>query len=185
VWKNLWATPASESTKELWYRVIHDIVPTRECLHNIRLAPTAACSICNMPDTLRHRITECGNGRSQWEWTRKRLALMLRTDPECIPEEWLYRPHFTIWAPRRYSAMLWTIAHVVAFRMQIMRTLTFHDYTDFLRRYRWKLYQQRNRMEQVGSCLCTLDWWPPQPTQARREWGNPDVIVVEIITSLH
>jgi hypothetical protein len=43
-------------------------------------------------------------------------------------------------------------------RMQRMRTLNFHDYTDFLRRYRWKLYQQRNRMEQVGNYLCTLDW---------------------------
>jgi hypothetical protein len=56
-----------------------------------------------------------------------------------------------------------TIEHLVAFRMQKMRTLTFHDYTDFLRRCRWKLYQKRNRMEQVGNYLCTLDWRPPTP----------------------
>ena len=71
IWKNLWATPASKSTKESWYRVIRDIVPTREHLHNIRIVPTADCSICSVPDTLKRRLTECGNGRSQWEWTRQ------------------------------------------------------------------------------------------------------------------
>jgi hypothetical protein len=155
---NLWAAPASEFKKESWYRVIHEIGPTRERFHNIRIAPTAACSICNIPDTLRRRIMECGNGRFQWDMTRQRLALMLRTDPRWIPVEWLYRKHFTLWLPRRHRAVLWTIAHLVAFRMQKMRTLTFHDYTDFLRRSRLKLYQQRNRMEQVGNYLCTLAW---------------------------
>jgi hypothetical protein len=87
VWTNLWATPASESTKETCYRVIRDIVPTWELLRNISIAPTDACTICNMPETRRHRITECGNGRFHWEWTRRRLALMLRTEPRWVPEE--------------------------------------------------------------------------------------------------
>ena len=39
VWKNLWSTPAPESTKASWYRIIHDIVPTQERLHKIRFAP--------------------------------------------------------------------------------------------------------------------------------------------------
>jgi hypothetical protein len=29
VWGNLWATPVPDSTKDAWYRFIHDIVPTR------------------------------------------------------------------------------------------------------------------------------------------------------------
>jgi len=43
-----------------------------------------------LPDTLRHRITERGNGQWEWEWTRRRLAIMLRTEPRWVPEEWLY-----------------------------------------------------------------------------------------------
>jgi len=140
VWTNLWATPSSESTKESWYRVIHDIVPTRERLHNISIAPTDACSICNMPDTLRHLITECGKGCYQWEWTRRRMALMLRTELRWVPEEWLYRPHFNLWPPQSHRDVLWKVAHLVAFRMQKARTLIFHDYTNFPRRSKWELY---------------------------------------------
>jgi len=29
VWKNLWIAPVPESMKSAWYRVIHDIIPTR------------------------------------------------------------------------------------------------------------------------------------------------------------
>jgi hypothetical protein len=81
VWGNLWAPPVPDSTKVAWYRVIHDIVPTRERLHAIRLAQTDLCPTCHVKDTLTHRITGCGEGNVQWQWTRKRLAVMLRTVP--------------------------------------------------------------------------------------------------------
>jgi hypothetical protein len=96
VWANLWATPATRVTKESWYRVIHDITPTQERLYAIRRAPDNACRTCMKKDTLQHRLTVCGDGRHQWEWTRRRLALMLRTDPRWVVEEWLHRPQFKI-----------------------------------------------------------------------------------------
>jgi hypothetical protein len=34
-WKTLWETPVPDSVKETWYRIIHNILPTRERLHNI------------------------------------------------------------------------------------------------------------------------------------------------------
>jgi len=97
-WKNLWETPAPVSTKASWYQIIHDIVPTQERLHKIRIVPTDLCHSC-AEDTLQHRITECGDGRRQWEWTRQRVALMLRTEPRRVPEEWLFRPKFKLWPP--------------------------------------------------------------------------------------
>jgi len=39
LWKNLWTTPAPESIKASWYRIIHDIFPTRERLHKIGITP--------------------------------------------------------------------------------------------------------------------------------------------------
>ena len=157
VWKNLWTTPGSESIIASWYKIIHDIIPTQERLHKIRIAPTDLCSACPEKDTLRHRILECGAGRHQWAWTRQRVALMLRTDPRWVPEEWLFRPQFKLWPPKRHRAVLWVLAHFVAFRSQQARNLTPQDYLDFLRRSKWKLYQERNRTKLVGNYLCTLD----------------------------
>jgi len=85
------------------------------------------------------------------------VALMLRTEPRWVPEEWLFRPHFKLWPPKRHRAVLWVLAHFVAFREQPARNLTPQDYLDFLRRSKWKLYQERNRTTLVGNYFCTLD----------------------------
>jgi hypothetical protein len=81
VWKNLQTTPVPETTKSTWYRIIHDIMPTNERLHKIRLSASDLCRHCDRLDTLEHRLTECGDGNPMWEWIRQRLALMLRSDP--------------------------------------------------------------------------------------------------------
>ena len=80
IWKNLWTAPVTDSTKTTWYKIIHDIVPTKERLHKIRIAPTQNCRLCDRKDTLLHRLAECRDGRYQWEWTKKRLAIMLIHD---------------------------------------------------------------------------------------------------------
>jgi len=146
IWRNLRAAPVSETIKITWYRVVHDIVPTNERLHKIRIACAERCRHCDRKDTLRHRFTEWGDGRHQWEWTRERIALMIRIDSRWIPEDWLLRPQFRHWFPQRHRAVLWALAHFIVFRLQQERTLTSHDYLDFLRRSKWKLYQTRNRL---------------------------------------
>ena len=62
VWKNLHYTPIPGGTKAAWYKVINDILPTNERVHEIRMSPTDTCSNCGMHDTLQHRLTECGEG---------------------------------------------------------------------------------------------------------------------------
>jgi hypothetical protein len=74
VWSNLHATWAADAIKAKWFRVIHDILPTNEWLHTIRLTDSALCVTCGERDTPMHRITECGEGREIWEWTRKLIA---------------------------------------------------------------------------------------------------------------
>jgi hypothetical protein len=49
VWANLHATWAADSIKVNWFKVIHDILPTNERLHVIRLAGSPLCSNCGEP----------------------------------------------------------------------------------------------------------------------------------------
>ena len=170
IWKNLWTAPVNESIKTKWYKIIHDIIPTNECLYKIRIAPTENCRFCGRKDTLHHRLAECGVGQYEWEWTRQLLAIMLRTEPRWVPDEWLLRPYFTLWPPQRQRAVLWVLAHFVIFRSQLERNQTFQNYIDFLWRSKWNLYRKRNRITQVGNYLRILEIdqvWNPTDEQEK------------------
>jgi hypothetical protein len=62
VWKNIHCTPVPGGTKAVWYKVIHDILPTNVRLHKIRISPTDKCILCGMQDTLQHCLIKCGEG---------------------------------------------------------------------------------------------------------------------------
>jgi hypothetical protein len=118
VWHNLHEAPVSEDIKVIWYRAIHDIYPTHERLHRINMTTSPLCRHCKMADDLQHRITECGEGHLVWDWTKDRLARILRTTGRRVPDAWLLRPDFSIWPPKRRRVVLWLLANFVAFRMQ-------------------------------------------------------------------
>jgi hypothetical protein len=90
----------------------------RARLHKIKMVPTDLCETCNKTDTLQHRLTECGEGPKMWEWTRRRIEIMLRTDPKHIPTEWLLGPTLKLWPTQRHRAVLWTLANFVVYRLQ-------------------------------------------------------------------
>jgi len=150
-------SPSHRLNEDNMVQDIHDIVPTQARIHKIRIAPTENCRLCDRKHTLLQRLVECGDGRYQWEWTKERLAIMLRTGPRWIPEEWLLLPHITLWHPQRQRAVLWVLAQSVGFRSQLERNLTFQDYIDFLRRSKYKFYAKRNRITQVGNYLSILE----------------------------
>ena len=162
VWRNLHHASISERLKSTWYIVIHEIVPTNERLAAIRLADTDRCTLCGKLDSLSRRITECGEGHIIWNWTRARIAALLRMDPRQIPAEWTLRPTFHFWPPQKHAAMIWIIAHQVAYRMQTQKRLSLLDFTDFLRRTRWKAYNQTARRHTAGNYLDVLKGPIPQ-----------------------
>jgi hypothetical protein len=86
LWKNLDETPVAGEIKAAWYMVIDDVIATNEKLHKIRMATTDKCRYCDK-DTLQHRLTQCGDGKCIWKWTRQKVTLMLITVPERIPSE--------------------------------------------------------------------------------------------------
>jgi hypothetical protein len=112
---------------------------------------------------LMHRVTrrlsECGEGSSTWNWTRRRIATILRIDEWHIPTECLLYPEFDIWSPTRHRAVLWILIHVVEYGMKRDRLLTMHDYIDFLRRSKWKATNTTTRTSLTGNYLQILDEW--------------------------
>ena len=113
LWVNLTQCWSTQAVKITWYKVIHDIFPTNECLHRISLADTPLCGNCGSLDTIQHRITDCGAGATIWQWTQRRIAWILRTDPRNIPKDWTTHPHFRLWLPQRHRAITWILAQLV------------------------------------------------------------------------
>jgi hypothetical protein len=60
IWKNVYEKPVSATVKVTWYKAIHDIIPTHERLHRIRLIPTDLCRQFNGKDTLTQRLIDYG-----------------------------------------------------------------------------------------------------------------------------
>ena len=106
IWENLWMAPVPEKTKCHWYEVIHDLIPTSYRLHAINLSSSDFCTQCMQPDTIQHRLTQCGQAPAQWKWTQERLAIILRTSTNHILQEWLQRPSFYFWPLKRQHAVL-------------------------------------------------------------------------------
>ena len=152
IWKNLWMAPITGNKRATWYKIIHDIVPTNERLHKIRIAPNDKCRLCEKMDTLLHRLKTCGEERLQWAWTKVRIATMRRMDPKLIEEEWLLRPQFQLWPPQRHRAILWTLATYVTFRLSHGNG-TLGEYRDYIKGNLWNLYQKKDRLKLVGNYL--------------------------------
>jgi hypothetical protein len=116
VWRNLHMAWITNDIRSEWYGVIHDLLPTNDYLHRIALKENDQCHTCGTKDTTQHRILEWGEGWTVWRWTRIRLALILRSNADQIPDEWPIGPAFQLWPPQRHGALLWILAHFVYYR---------------------------------------------------------------------
>ena len=96
-WTRVWNTLLTAWVKSLWYTVIHELIPTNERLVAIHLRHR--CNQCGKPDTLQHRLADCGEGALILNWTRARIAALLRMDPRIIPDDWPLHPIFHFWPP--------------------------------------------------------------------------------------
>jgi hypothetical protein len=153
IWENLHRVMLPDPVISTWYTVIHDILPTKERLAEIQIAPTNVCAQCGNLDTPRHRIVTCKEGRVMWSWTRARVADILTVHPSSICADWTLRPDFHFWRPQRHAATLWIIARLVYYRMQASHRIAMKDYMDFLRRAIRKLKQRPTPCQQTGRHL--------------------------------
>ena len=134
VWRNLHAVWSSEDIKTVWIMVIHDLIPTNDRLAKIQRSESNQCPHCDQPDTLIHRLTECSEGADIWRWTRFRIAIILRTDQQNILTEWSHSFHFR--PPQRHGAILWILAHILYYPIQLRNQVSPTDYVDVMLRAR-------------------------------------------------
>jgi len=92
--KNITSAPITDTDRTVWDRAIHDILPTNERLHKIRMSPTDCCKECDEKNIVIHCLTECAEGQLMWDWTRHVIASMLSTIPERIPMNGCYVHNF-------------------------------------------------------------------------------------------
>jgi hypothetical protein len=133
------------TVKSVWHRATHDILPTNERLRRINLSATADCQKCRVLDTPIHRLTQRGEAKEVWEWTRKRIALCQRTDPTAVPLTWLLFAAFSLWPKPKHSARLWILRYMVYHSLNRSNALSLIDYLEFQRRMSWKTYQWPKR----------------------------------------
>ena len=90
---------------------------------------------------------DCGERSVIWHWTRERIAAIIRMGIRRIPVEWIVHPDFQLWPPQKQAAVIWTLAHFIAYSLQSTKRLSLLDYVymDFLRRARWRLYNGPGR----------------------------------------
>ena len=75
---------------------VHDITAKNDRLAAIRLIDPGACSKCGHPDSLQHRVIECGQDPIVRNWTRHKMGIILRMDHKYIQQEWILRPAFLL-----------------------------------------------------------------------------------------
>jgi hypothetical protein len=118
VWEKLYNAPVPERQKSEWYKAIHDIIPTEERLHKIHLTHTNTCRNCTVTDTITHRIQECKHVKETWRWTKRKVAEILNTTPDHIPDDLPTCPQYRNRSSKRRGAVSWMIAKLVNTRIQ-------------------------------------------------------------------
>ena len=156
MWKNLQEVWTTDAVRAEWYKVIQDIVPTNIRLARINLSDTDRCRLCGRYNTLIHQLKVCMGMKDIWDWTRKRIGLLLHTDPTNIASEWTIMPSIDVGPAQRRRAILWGLAHMVYYSQHKRTQLSLTDFADFLRRAPWKTHQQARRQERVGRYLLLL-----------------------------
>lgn len=110
VWANVGEVTLPTDVRDSWWTAVHDLVATRDRLHRIGRSETRTCPTCRLPDTLRHRVTACGDVRTAWGWARKTLSRMLGVTATVRT---LLQPDFDHPNHERRAAAAWIAAHTV------------------------------------------------------------------------
>ena len=162
LWENIASTPLSDETRSKWHRVIHDFIPTyagTTTWHQHTEHNTRACIQCNDIDRILYRLTTCTATSELWQWTRHRIAAVLCADPRYV----MMSPY-----GRKQNVKLtygW-YRHYVHCVVRNGRSVTLHDYMDFLRRAhkRVKRYRKRTSLcTYLEKCTCEDAYSPRCP----------------------
>ena len=96
---------------------------------------TEKCTQLVRQDTILHRLSEWGVRQDIWEWARKRIALIQRMCTQGMAPS----SFFQSMVPTKHEAF----GEYVFYMVNQRRTLSVLDYTAFMRRTLWNMYQYK------------------------------------------
>ena len=103
---------------------------------------------------------------SQWMYGERDLGIDTSTDSSDTQhkaKEWLLCPCCKLWTWQKHQATSWYLVSMVFYVANQSRTISVLDYTDFMHKKRWKIYQDKTRMQLVENYLevfwTGLEYW--------------------------
>lgn len=99
---------------DIWYRLIHNIIPLNQRLYELGISSSAECSSCHQIDDLRHRITTCNSNHLLWTKYLYMVSILLHTSPRNLSFDDLIRfPAYRYFPPRKKKFLLWLTANTL------------------------------------------------------------------------
>ena len=162
-WDRVWERVASPMldpmARQVVWRAINNILPTRERQNRLGLRDTddrqvvsSVCNRCDLRavDTVTHMFAECGLVREAWTWVRRRLLSMLPEDMNDLSNTELLHMFFP--KERQETDMVWVVGMYMgwAYEEGVMKGRTLTD--SHIRGYMRYMFHQSlsTKMPAVG-----------------------------------
>lgn len=105
IWANLHNKKLPTQHKSLWFQIIHDIYPTAEHLHRLKIKTTAMCEHCGKTDTVTHRFDQCINSQL-WMSTRANILQLIDKQQATFGTRYIQWPTFKFRPPNIHTAVI-------------------------------------------------------------------------------
>ena len=130
VWKNINNNVLSSQVRSVWFKIVHDVIPTNSRLYKIKLKTEPICEQCLQEDTILHRLTKCRKVQGFWKYVRRKIAILLRTGEDNILGNIVTFPDFDIPFPNKRNALVWFIGNYCNFIInnEELQDVNLHEY---------------------------------------------------------
>ncbi|KAK3925227.1 Transposon TX1 uncharacterized 149 kDa protein [Frankliniella fusca] len=122
VWGRVHSPLLPAAAKATWFRVVHDVLPTRTRLAAIKWVDSPRCLRCDgVDDDLLHHLLGCGRERRAiWAWVSTKLSALLGLNT--VPPSIVIRPDFRATSRGHQDAaviILGTMVHFLASNQKV------------------------------------------------------------------
>ncbi|KAJ1518795.1 hypothetical protein ONE63_011592 [Megalurothrips usitatus] len=143
VWRRVHAAALEVDARASWYRVCHDVIPTKARMRSTRRADSDKCVKCEVPDSLTHHLVGCGPSRRRvWAWVAAKLAALLDRSVAEVDARVLLVPDFQVDGGGREEAAVWLCGMAVHYLIT-RATVEVGGFERFMR-------QRRKEAEKTG-----------------------------------
>jgi len=116
-WKNYHNKYIPGRWRQALYFIVNDIYATESKKFRNGITNENKCSMCNVEDTLTHKMCFCGSSFAVWEWTRNVFINRLKVPPDkCYPFAILSSEEIN--DVSKHNATLWFLSGMLYFNME-------------------------------------------------------------------